>query len=222
MTNNRMGLGMDRKCSKHSEIELQVHPFKITASEPPKPCYYCPECEPSVKQFTDRQKERHKQSIGNSDVHKTHKIYITPSEQRALSDERLELFISHPLDNGLTRGEQMELARELLVYRKASKQVVAYIGVNMLADMRDESRQSGRVWINDIGAGECIPLYAVPPLQAVTVPDEMTPEMMRAVQLNSELGAYATSNLCGAYSLFDEFWRVACRAAMLKSVTNEP
>lgn len=46
------------------------------------------------------------------------------------------------------------------------------------------------------------------------VTDEMTPEMMRAVQLNSELGAYAASNLSGAYDLFSEFWKVACRAAM--------
>lgn len=60
----------------------------------------------------------------------------------------------------------------------------------------------------------------VQPSQVVTVasvvPDEMTPEMMRAVQLNSELGAYAVSNLSGAYDLFSEFWKVARSAAMLK------
>lgn len=50
---------------------------------------------------------------------------------------------------------------------------------------------------------------------ATVVPEEMTPEMMRAVQLNSELGAYAASNLSGAYDLFAEFWKVACRAAMI-------
>lgn len=46
------------------------------------------------------------------------------------------------------------------------------------------------------------------------VPDEMTPKMMRAVQLYSELGAYATANMSGAYGLFSEFWKVACRAAI--------
>lgn len=51
---------------------------------------------------------------------------------------------------------------------------------------------------------------------APVVPDEMTPEMMRAVQLNSELGAYAVSNLSGAYDLFSEFWKVASSAAMLQ------
>ncbi|HFR4130619.1 DUF551 domain-containing protein [Raoultella ornithinolytica] len=52
---------------------------------------------------------------------------------------------------------------------------------------------------------------------APVVPEEMTPEMMRAVQLNSELGAYAASNLSGAYALFAEFWKVACRASMLQA-----
>jgi hypothetical protein len=42
---------------------------------------------------------------------------------------------------------------------------------------------------------------------------EMTPEMMRKVQMHSELGAYAAANLSGAYDLFAEFWRVAMSAA---------
>ncbi|WP_320205251.1 DUF551 domain-containing protein [Raoultella ornithinolytica] len=45
--------------------------------------------------------------------------------------------------------------------------------------------------------------------------------MMRAVQLNSELGAYAVSNLSGAYDLFAEFWEVACRAAMLAAAPHD-
>lgn len=46
----------------------------------------------------------------------------------------------------------------------------------------------------------------------VAVPVDMTPEQMRAVQIKSELGAYAAANLSGAYSLFREFWGVACSA----------
>lgn len=88
-----------------------------------------------------------------------------------ITKERIELFIKNPLENGLTRGEQMELAR--------------------------------------------IALASLESVAAPVVTDEMTPEMMRAVQLNSELGAYAASNLSGAYDLFSEFWKVACRAAML-------
>ena len=47
----------------------------------------------------------------------------------------------------------------------------------------------------------------------VMVPKELTPEMMRAVQIRSELGGYATSNLSGAYIMFSEFWNVAVSAA---------
>lgn len=47
----------------------------------------------------------------------------------------------------------------------------------------------------------------------VIVPKELTPEMMRAVQIRSELGGYATSNLSGAYIMFSEFWNVAVSAA---------
>ncbi|MCT7391618.1 hypothetical protein N5V62_18280 [Escherichia coli] len=47
----------------------------------------------------------------------------------------------------------------------------------------------------------------------VMVPKELTPEMMRAVQIKSELGGYATSNLSGAYNMFSEFWNVAVSAA---------
>ncbi|HIH5572458.1 Eaa protein [Klebsiella pneumoniae] len=62
----------------------------------------------------------------------------------------------------------------------------------------------------------------MPPAQpAPVVPEEMTPEMMRSVQLNSELGAYAASNLSGAYDLFAEFWKEACRAAMLAAAPQE-
>jgi hypothetical protein len=49
--------------------------------------------------------------------------------------------------------------------------------------------------------------------QPAPVQHEMTPEMMRKVQMHSELGAYAASNLVGAYDLFQEFWRVAMSAA---------
>lgn len=37
--------------------------------------------------------------------------------------------------------------------------------------------------------------------------------MMRAVQIRSELGGYATSNLSGAYNMLSEFWNVAVSAA---------
>ena len=62
------------------------------------------------------------------------------------------------------------------------------------------------------------PLYTAKPVPVtpdgwVMVPKELTPEMMRAVQIRSELGGYATSNLSGAYNMFFEFWNVAVSAA---------
>lgn len=61
-------------------------------------------------------------------------------------------------------------------------------------------------------------LFTAPPAPVVPngwvlVPVDMPHEMMRAVQVNSELGAYAATNLYGAYSLFREFWEVAVTAA---------
>ncbi|EDB6599177.1 hypothetical protein AHR24_20685 [Salmonella enterica subsp. diarizonae] len=39
----------------------------------------------------------------------------------AITKERIELFIKNPLENGLTRGEQMELARIALASLDADK-----------------------------------------------------------------------------------------------------
>ncbi|EPV7104213.1 hypothetical protein ACV9XY_000213 [Citrobacter freundii] len=52
----------------------------------------------------------------------------------------------------------------------------------------------------------------------VMVLKKMTPEMMRAVQIRSELGGYVASNLSGAYGLFTEFWDVAVSAALQQEV----
>jgi hypothetical protein len=54
----------------------------------------------------------------------------------------------------------------------------------------------------------------------VVVPVDMTPEQMRAVQFESELGSYAAANLSGAYSLFREFWDVAVAATPQQEAKN--
>lgn len=238
-----------------------------------------------------------------------------------ITKERIELFIKNPLENGLTRGEQMELARITLASLEAEP--VAYIIQDSDARSRGEKgilRYFANISDEDINEYEITvtPLYAAPPetvsvpdamemdddfdsafehgkavgwnayraamLQAepvsnsdelpldylqglkdglewaaqlaeanhpqtgdwlyddqidlarairkgpdmptvqggsspvipdgwVIVPKELTPEMMRAVQIRSELGGYATSNLSGAYNMFSEFWNVAVSAA---------
>ncbi|EHP6486100.1 DUF550 domain-containing protein [Escherichia coli] len=189
-----------------------------------------------------------------------------------ITKERIELFIKNPLDNGLTRGEQMELARIALAslereqirheHAKWSDSTFGCVGpigplkhlskealeaeaepddLSEWADMQfllwDAQRRAGisdaeitaamedklkinmerqwpepkdgepRLHIKEPGNSPVIPDGWV------MVPKELTPEMMRAVQIRSELGGYATSNLSGAYNMFSEFWNVAVSAA---------
>ncbi|QGL28258.1 DUF550 domain-containing protein [Escherichia coli] len=189
-----------------------------------------------------------------------------------ITKERIELFIKNPLENGLTRGEQMELARIALAslereqirheHAKWSDSTFGCVGpigplkhlskealeaaaepddLSEWADMQfllwDSQRRAGisdaeitaamedklkinmerqwpepkdgepRLHIKELGNSPVIPDGWV------MVPKELTPEMMRAVQIRSELGGYATSNLSGAYNMFSEFWNVAVSAA---------
>ncbi|HAV2105649.1 TPA: hypothetical protein JHJ88_001439 [Escherichia coli] len=192
-----------------------------------------------------------------------------------ITKERIELFIKNPLENGLTRGEQMELARIALASLEAEP-VGAFHIAEQQVDGTSDYIKDGE-WPIDNGT---IEVYAAPPVLVVPaalpenddedghdidclepsevyalgrtagwnacraamlhdkseqpqnaqqnipenipggnspvtpdgwvmVPKELTPEMMRAVQIRSELGGYATSNLSGAYNMFSEFWNVA-------------
>ncbi|HHP5646096.1 TPA: hypothetical protein ACSC6E_002225 [Klebsiella pneumoniae] len=132
-----------------------------------------------------------------------------------LTRERLQEIAE---DGFLKHGESKELARMALA-EKASEPVILYRErnpYNGLTTGWQELTENEFSFLKE-NAGEnaeFLTLYrhAQP---APVVPEEMTPEMMRSVQLNSELGAYAASNLSGAYDLFAEFWKVACRAAMI-------
>ncbi|EFH1040077.1 hypothetical protein BF251_000129 [Escherichia coli] len=196
-----------------------------------------------------------------------------------ITKERIKLFIKNPLDNGLTSGEQMELARIALASLEA-KPIGAFHIAEQQVDGTSDYLKDGE-WPIDNGI---IEVYAAPPVPVVPaalpenddedghdidyldpsevyalgrtsgwnacraamlhgkseqpqnaqqnipenipggnspvtpdgwvmVPKELTPEMMRAVQIRSELGGYATSNLSGAYNMFSEFWNVAVSAA---------
>lgn len=99
----------------------------------------------------------------------------------AITKERIKLFIKNPLENGLTRGEQMELARIALASLEAEP--VAYIfkhpAGKLFWALTDESNKE---------QADVIPVYAAAP--ASVVPDnaseplayaykELTPEIMR-------------------------------------------
>ncbi|HBB5160825.1 TPA: DUF550 domain-containing protein [Escherichia coli] len=139
----------------------------------------------------------------------------------AITKERIELFIKNPLDNGLTRGEQMEVARIALASLEAEPVVYMWDSERKDIDAPGYYRTEHLVFAENSvkqWGGRVVPLYTAQPVPVtpdgwVMVPKELTPEMMRAVQIRSELGGYATSNLSGAYNMFSEFWNVAVSAA---------
>lgn len=82
-----------------------------------------------------------------------------------ITKERIELFIKNPLENGLTRGEQMELARIALASLEAEP--VAYIIQDSDARSRGEKgilRYFANISDEDINEYEITvtPLYAAP------------------------------------------------------------
>lgn len=95
-----------------------------------------------------------------------------------ITKERIELFVKSPLENGLTRGEQMELARIALASLEAEP--IGYM-----------NRFTGRVFSLDEQPGADTdtavyePVYAAPPAPVVPdgyalVPVEPTDEMIAA------------------------------------------
>ncbi len=157
-----------------------------------------------------------------------------------ITKERIELFIKSPLENGLTRGEQMELARIALASLEAEPVSQTYNlpelieGMEVSIDVSTCDADLGNRYFGTVTEAleldtakngyillvqDAEPNFdingnsPVIPDGWVMVPKELTPEMMRAVQIRSELGGYATSNLSGAYNMFSEFWNVAVSAA---------
>ncbi|HGG6559267.1 TPA: DUF551 domain-containing protein [Salmonella enterica subsp. enterica serovar Kottbus] len=120
-----------------------------------------------------------------------------------ITKERIELFIKNPLENGLTRGEQMELARIALVVLTAEP--VAW----MCEDEEGREYNSS----NEFSCGRFgVPLYAAPPAP-VSVPDGLKQavefyEQVKQENIPVETGAWKDA----VNWVLDE----ACRAAMLQ------
>ncbi|EEV5814997.1 TPA: DUF551 domain-containing protein [Escherichia coli] len=113
-----------------------------------------------------------------------------------ITKERIELFIKNPLENGLTRGEQMELARIALASLEAEP-IGAFHIAEQQVDGTSDYLKDGE-WPVDNGI---IEVYAAPPVPVV--PEEMYWQDA-PVEGSSKAAAYATG------------WN-ACRAAMLHS-----
>ena len=112
-----------------------------------------------------------------------------------ITKERIELFIKNPLENGLTRGEQMELARIALASLGAEP--VAYIfkhpAGKLFWALTDESNKD---------QSDVIPVYAAPPVPVVPEEKPMpNPLKMYAVDAIAAIAEVRGWNSCRAAML---------------------
>ncbi|ECK4556526.1 DUF550 domain-containing protein [Salmonella enterica subsp. enterica] len=79
-----------------------------------------------------------------------------------ITKERIELFIKNPLENGLTRGEQMELARIAMASLEAKpvRYLNKFSGTCVTLEQQPNAADDVAVYI---------PLYAAPPVQETGV-----------------------------------------------------
>ena len=125
----------------------------------------------------------------------------------AITKERIKLFIKNPLDNGLTRGEQMELARIALASLEAKP--VAYIfkhpAGKLFWALTDESNKE---------QADVIPVYAAPPVPVVPAAlPENDDEDGHDIDYLEPSEVYSLGRTAG--------WN-ACRAAMLQGKSEQP
>ncbi|EHO1968757.1 DUF551 domain-containing protein [Escherichia coli] len=121
-----------------------------------------------------------------------------------ITKERIELFIKNPLDNGLTRGEQMELARIALASLEAEP-VGAFHIAEQQVDGTSDYLKDGE-WPIDNGI---IEVYSAPPVPVVPAAlPESDDEDGHDIDYLEPSEVYALGRTTG--------WN-ACRAAMLQS-----
>ncbi|EBA7901048.1 hypothetical protein G4R81_004719 [Salmonella enterica] len=106
-----------------------------------------------------------------------------------ITKERIELFIKSPLENGLTRGEQMELARIALASLDAEpvRYLNKFSGTCMTLEQQPNAADDVAVYI---------PLYAAPPVQETGV----YKDMLNIINLleNNEWAEHCTSTVLGS------------------------
>lgn len=141
-------------------------------------------------------------------------------QESRMSDGRIEQFIRQPMDNGLMRSEQMELARELLAYRGASKTPVAYTSQLNLDKMLTNEGYLPFMSKNRSIHAAPIALYTAPPLQAVTVPDVAEDVYRVATHIASSKNGLPQEWVDWAEEIESDLRII--RDGIMKSVTNEP
>ncbi|HAV8238989.1 TPA: DUF551 domain-containing protein [Escherichia coli] len=126
-----------------------------------------------------------------------------------ITKERIELFIKSPLENGLTRGEQMELARIALASLEAEP-VGAFHIAEQQVDGTSDYIKDGE-WPIDNGT---IEVYAAPPVPVVPAAlPENDDEDGHDIDYLEPSEVYALGRTAG--------WN-ACRAAMLQGKSEQP
>lgn len=119
----------------------------------------------------------------------------------AITKERIELFIKSPLENGLTRGEQMELARIALASLEAEP--VAYIfkhpAGKLFWALTDESNKE---------QADVIPVYAAPPVPVVPEEKPMPNALSMLEREITQLIGDAQEATVTGYELIAEAWRL--------------
>ena len=126
-----------------------------------------------------------------------------------ITKERIELFIKSPLENGLTRGEQMELARIALASLEAEP-VGAFHIAEQQVDGTSDYIKDGE-WPIDNGT---IEVYAAPPVPVVPAAlPENDDEDGQGIDYLEPSEVYALGRTAG--------WN-ACRAAMLQGKSEQP
>lgn len=126
----------------------------------------------------------------------------------AITKERIKLFIKNPLDNGLTRGEQMELARIALASLEADP--VKRVNSDQMRRVCLEANRHLDKY--DAMAKEVNKLLGRIAPPAPVVPEEATPENVE--MLSGYVSTYKLTD--SERDIAAEIWN-ACRTAMLHS-----
>ena len=125
-----------------------------------------------------------------------------------ITKERIELFIKNPLENGLTRGEQMELARIALASLEADP--VKRVNSDQMRRVCLEANRHLDKY--DAMAKEVNKLLGRIAPPAPVVPEEATPENVE--MLSGYVSTYKLTD--SERDIAAEIWN-ACRAAMLQA-----
>ncbi|HAJ3573042.1 TPA: DUF551 domain-containing protein [Escherichia coli] len=120
-----------------------------------------------------------------------------------ITKERIELFIKNPLENGLTRGEQMELARIALASLEAEP-VGAFHIAEQQVDSTSDYLKDGE-WPIDNGI---IEVYAAPPVPVVPEEKPMPNALSMLEREITQLIGDAQEATVTGYELIAEAWRL--------------